>query len=542
MINNIRATKVTSPKNEWLGWNGIQKCKYREIYYPTTEKEICRIVKSTSNIRVLGTGKSSFPLFQTDTLIDLSNYRNIVYFNRALSEITVQSGIQLYQILDFLEKRQLTLKGLPDIRDITIGGAIATGTHGTGKNIQALGCYINACRLIKANGDVEIIRKGDRRMHLVSPNLGYGGVYKKLVAKPRNTTLELAEWCIPIHQFHATFAEIQENLRKCQMLVHIPMDIRVVYPDKGYLSNAYGNKDPFVTIGCISRDPETADSYVAFRLVESICKKYQGRPHWGKRHTMSPQELEKVYPKWIDGGSLRLQPGQPIPFSSQHGQDEWIAENLFYNVPNLRFVEFGARDGVTDSNTFHFERNPDYSWKGLCVEPLQLEFNRLVGNRPGCDNIFGAITGKDESSGKREFLIVDGKLGWNGFLDTMPDGRLAQLLLMQLRGEVTLRTVNTETYHLEKLVERSPNFSKNHIDYLSIDTEGSELEIIKGINFDALTIDVIQVEINENVNEIKTFLLNSGYRVQAEMVGTDIVFARNDFVPTTAKKETNSDV
>ena len=55
-----------------------------------------------------------------------------------------------------------------------------------------------------------------------------------------------------------------------------------------------------------------------------------------------------------------------------------MRDHLLWGGADGFFVEFGARDGITHSNTAYFERT--LGWKGLCIEPLAVEFKALRVN------------------------------------------------------------------------------------------------------------------------------------------------------------------
>jgi FAD/FMN-containing dehydrogenase len=58
-------------------------------------------------------------------------------------------------------------------------------------------------------------------------------------------------------------------------------------------------------MGCVSRNAATADTYEAFKTIETIFLKHGGKPHWGKRFTAKDAVLTKVYSKWEDFKILR---------------------------------------------------------------------------------------------------------------------------------------------------------------------------------------------------------------------------------------------
>ena len=81
------------------------------------------------------------------------------------------------------------------------------------------------------------------------------------------------------------------------------MDIRFIYKDNSWLSYAY--QEDTVTMGCVSRNAATADTYEAFKTIETIFLKHGGKPHWGKRFTAKDAALSKIYSKWGDFKQLR---------------------------------------------------------------------------------------------------------------------------------------------------------------------------------------------------------------------------------------------
>lgn len=132
-----------------------------------------------------------------------------------------------------------------------------------------------------------------------------GTLYGATVTKSRGSTLELGEWTVDRGRFDELFSELQALLdsRDNDAYAHIPMDIRFLDADETWLSNAYGR--PTVTVGCVTRNAEHADSYQAFALVEELFLRYGGRPHWAKRFDAKAAELRSLYPRWDDFLTLR---------------------------------------------------------------------------------------------------------------------------------------------------------------------------------------------------------------------------------------------
>jgi L-gulonolactone oxidase len=405
----------------WQSWNENLTYNYKSLYKITTEKELQEIVRNSEKIRVFGSKQSSSDIVSgAETLVDITTYNKILSFNESEHTITVQSGVILGNLLETIEAKGWCIPCLPDINTVTIGGALATGTHGTSGKLLCE--YMTSCRIVLADGSIkEVTNKDDLinaarvslgalgvmseitfqcepiyTLHLkegpeddnewlpkieerlqkhdflrvlwlphtdkgyvitgdkIDPNTAInedlgpkylkhrrtaskvlykythvfpwitaiankllyraffsarkehkGSLYQATVTKSRGATLELAEWTIGLELFPKVFEELKTEINKWsnKSFIHIPMDIRFVYKDTSWLSYAYG-KDT-VTMGCVSRNAATADTYEAFKSIEKIFLKYGGKPHWGKRFMAKDAEISKIYDKWEDFKLLR---------------------------------------------------------------------------------------------------------------------------------------------------------------------------------------------------------------------------------------------
>ena len=97
-------------------------------------------------------------------------------------------------------------------------------------------------------------------------------------------------------------------------------------------------------------------------------------------------------------------------YFGQSGQDKFLHKEIFKEKRNGIFVEIGAYDGITYSNTYFFEKN--YGWKGVCIEPINERFAQLINNR-SCHCVHGCISPKE---GKNKFLHVMGGIN-HGILE-----------------------------------------------------------------------------------------------------------------------------
>ena len=153
------------------------------------------------------------------------------------------------------------------------------------------------------------------------------------------------------------------------------------------------------------------------------------------------------------------------------------------------YVDVGAHDGITINNTLYFEKQNN--WNGINVEPIKTVFDKLVSNRPNNININCAVCNKD---GETEFLCNTGYTEMiSGIKDTFDFRHWQRLDYENEKMGATTEIIRVNTKKLETILDEN---KVSHVNYLSIDVEGAEFEVIKSINFDKVFIDVIGFENN----------------------------------------------
>lgn len=167
----------------WSSWNGNLTHSYDRLFVPESEEQLVEAVRYGDRVRVTGNNQSSADIAAgTDTLIDIKRYNRVVSEESERRRITVQSGMSLKQLMQELEARGLTLPCLPDIDTITVGGALATGTHGTSGDGHILAEYMVACRLVTADGSVKQYdsESTPQMMQALRCSLGLFGVFSTI--------------------------------------------------------------------------------------------------------------------------------------------------------------------------------------------------------------------------------------------------------------------------------------------------------------------------------------------------------------------------
>lgn len=150
-----RAEYDENKKAGWENWSGLQTCNPKEILAPRNEQELSEIITKSDKVRFVGSGHSFMPLVPTDhVLVSLDAMSVVVSHDQAAKTATIQSGIKLSSLTRALAKVNQGIISMPDVDYQSWGGATATGTHGTGKDLSALHAYIKSLKLVTAEGEL----------------------------------------------------------------------------------------------------------------------------------------------------------------------------------------------------------------------------------------------------------------------------------------------------------------------------------------------------------------------------------------------------
>lgn len=176
------------------------------------------------------------------------------------------------------------------------------------------------------------------------------------------------------------------------------------------------------------------------------------------------------------------------------------------NLQNGYYVEFGATNGVSLSNTWLLENK--YGWKGILAEPAKCWHNDLLANRGNANNhIETACVWKTSGD-----IFSFNQVGALSTIDAFSDKDFHS----GLRKNKNLYDVKTIS-----LIDMLDKYAApKQIDYLSIDTEGSEFEILNAFDWNKYKIKVITCEHNFTPMRQKIYdlLVSKGYeRVLSDM-------------------------
>lgn len=205
-------------------------------------------------------------------------------------------------------------------------------------------------------------------------------------------------------------------------------------------------------------------------------------------------------------------------YFSQYGQDKFVDQVLFAEERGGVFLDVGAYDGVMINNTYFLEQAR--GWTGMCVEPLPSEFAKLQSARTAvCINGCAAL-----EDGSVDFLQVhDGNEMLSGRVETFDRRHVERIEDAIRQAPDAKQLIRVRSYALPGLL-RAHGIS--HVDFLSLDTEGGELDLLKSLDLAALGVRAIAIENNYGGPDIERYLSQAGYNLAAFM-GCDEIYHRS---------------
>jgi len=185
--------------------------------------------------------------------------------------------------------------------------------------------------------------------------------------------------------------------------------------------------------------------------------------------------------------------------------DKWIAEEVFPGTREGFYVEAGACNGVGCSSTYVLEK--ELGWKGVLVEPDPIFFGGgLENNRPDSICVNKGLAGEAKSA---DFYSIDDTWGgYNGFPSLHKFGEEAWWKKVnRMHPDKTHTKTSIECVTLYNLL--CENNAPDIIDYLALDIEGAELDVLRAFPFNEYRFKAISIELSPR--ELTNLLIKNGY-------------------------------
>lgn len=420
------ASPATGP--EWQNWSGGQKARPKGLLYPATEAELAQAIRDGAGpLRAVGGSHSFSAVVATPgTLISLEALNDMVRHDPAALTATFRAGTRVAATGPVLQGVGQGLINEADINMQSLGGAISTATHGTGRRLRCYSGYVTGLRLLTADGSaidcsadrdrdlfdaarvavgslgilseitlqnreayrlretvtvmdfkeaVAAMQAGrDRHRHIEFFAFPFGGkaIVKRMdittdaptpvvteddnglldfaadtarrfpfsnpwiqrlvgmfisdservgdsfnvLASPRTVGFNEMEYTVPADRGLECLEEVTTTIRRSGINVFFPIEFRYTAADDCWLSPFHQRDGASISVHQYHKQ----DYRPLFRLVEPIFWKYQGRPHWGKLHTLTAKNLRLLYPRFDDFQRLRRQLDPRDRFLNAHAR------------------------------------------------------------------------------------------------------------------------------------------------------------------------------------------------------------------------------
>lgn len=148
MATNLKA----EPSTRWSNWSGSVEAR-AVVAHPRDEAALARVVAAARTVRATGAGHSFMPLCASDdVIVSLAEMVGTLVVAPDRATVRAPAGWTLKHLTAALWDEGLALANQGDVNPQSLAGSIATGTHGTGRELGSLSTFVRGMRLVGADG------------------------------------------------------------------------------------------------------------------------------------------------------------------------------------------------------------------------------------------------------------------------------------------------------------------------------------------------------------------------------------------------------
>jgi alditol oxidase len=193
-------------------WAGSYAYRARTLHRPATVEEVRAIVARASRVRVIGTRHSFSDIADSDELIALDALPAAMTVDAAASTVSVGAGVTYGALAEALRREGVALHNLASLPHVSVGGAVATGTHGSGDRSGNLATAVAGLELVTSDGDFVAAARGDADFDGLVVGLGAAGAVTRVALdvepayQVRQRVYEGLPWEALLGRFDEVFA------------------------------------------------------------------------------------------------------------------------------------------------------------------------------------------------------------------------------------------------------------------------------------------------------------------------------------------------
>jgi xylitol oxidase len=185
-------------------WAGNLEYTAAQIHTPKSVDEICALVAGSEKVRALGTRHSLISTKHLDRILSIDRSHD-------RATVTIEAGVTYGQLCPVLHREGLALHNLASLPHISVAGACATATHGSGDKNQILASTVSAMDIVNAHGNVQTL-SGDL-LKGAAVGLGALGIVTRLTLnlQPAFTVRQVVYENLPIAVLRNQFDDIMSS-------------------------------------------------------------------------------------------------------------------------------------------------------------------------------------------------------------------------------------------------------------------------------------------------------------------------------------------
>jgi xylitol oxidase len=161
-------------------WGGNYTYRARTVHRPHTLEALQELVSAAEQVRVMGTRHAFTDIGDADTLISLAELAPLVEIDAGAQTVTVGAGLRYGDLAGELDRQGWGLANLASLPHISIGGAVATATHGSGSTNGNLATAVAGLAIVRSDGELVKLSRGDRDFEGAAVHLGALGAVTEL--------------------------------------------------------------------------------------------------------------------------------------------------------------------------------------------------------------------------------------------------------------------------------------------------------------------------------------------------------------------------
>jgi xylitol oxidase len=161
-------------------WGGNYTYRAHKLHRPATVEEVQEVVANAPHVRVVGSRHSFNDMADSSELLTLDALPADVIVDRAGGTVSFAAGLKYGELAEILKPDGLALHALASLPHISVAGAVATATHGSGDEAGNLATAVAGLEIVTSSGEILVASRGDADFNGLVVGLGALGAVTRI--------------------------------------------------------------------------------------------------------------------------------------------------------------------------------------------------------------------------------------------------------------------------------------------------------------------------------------------------------------------------